>query len=442
MLQVKETVNQGLKREFAIVVPSDIINQSWQKKLAEIAKTAKFDGFRPGKVPMPVIEQRYGPSARAEVLDDSISDAVEKTLTERKLRPAAQPKIDLVSFAPGKDVEFKVALEVLPEIPAVDFSKIAVEKPVAEVAESEIDETITRASRNFIEPMAVTDGRSAQIGDVLVIDFDGSVGGEKRPGMKGSDHKLELGSKSFIPGFEEQLVGVKAGANTVVKVTFPSDYHAADLSGQEAVFVVDVKEIRAHEAFVINDELATKLGFEDLAKLRERIKNETNKNYANIARGVMKRTLMDKIAALVNFEIPAVMLEAEFGNIWEQVEQSKKSGQLPPDELKKSDDELKSEYRAIAERRIRLGLLLADVAEKRKVEVSSADLRNALMAEARRFPGQEKSVVDYYTKTEGALERLRAPILEEKVIDAILAEAKVTEKKMNSDELMAMPEED
>ena len=441
MAQVKETSKSGLKHEFIITVPQDLVNQNWQKKLEEISKTASRPGFRPGKVPMTVIKQVYGPEARAEILDQTVNDATEKALAERNLRPAMQPQIELVSIAEGKDIEFKLAVEVLPEIVPMDFGKIKLEKPVADVEEKTIDEAIARAAKSMREAEVVTEKRAAKKGDVLVIDFDGSVDGEKRPGMKGENHNLELGSGSFIDTFEDQLVGSKVGDKKTIKVTFPAEYHAADLSGKAAEFAVEVKELRAHKAVEMNDELAKEIGFPSMEKLRERIKEDLANNYANVSRAVAKRKLMDALADGHSFEIPAGMLEAEFGAIWQQVEESKKNGQLPEEDKGKSDEKLKEEYRAIAVRRIRLGLLLAEVAQKQKVEVAPNDLRNALMAEARRYPGQEKAVIEYYTQTQGAMERLRAPLLEEKVVDYILSQAKVTETKVTADELAKLPGE-
>ncbi len=438
---VKEISSTGLKREFAITLPVAVVEGSLTQKLAEIQKTAKHAGFRPGKMPMDLVRQLYGESARAEALDNAISDTTNKALTERKLRPAAQPKIELVSIAKEKDVEFKLAVEVLPEVTVGDFTQITLERPVAEVEDKTVTEAILRVAKSMREPEAITEARAAMMGDVLVIDFDGSVGGEKQPGMKGESHKLELGSKSFIDNFEEQLVGMKVGDKKTIKVTFPAEYHAANLSGKGAEFDVEVKEIRAHKTIEMNDELAKEIGFPSLADLQKRVRDDISGNYANIGRAIIKRELMDKLSDSHKFAVPESMLDAEFGSIWKQIEEAKKNGELPDDDKNKSDDELKTEYRGIADRRIRLGLLLAEVAQAQKLAVDPAELRNALMAEARRFPGQEKAVIDYYTQTEGALERIRAPLLEEKVIDYIVAQAKVTEKKISAEDLLKLPQD-
>lgn len=441
MAQVQEVNKDGLKRSYNIVVGQDVVKANLIARLEEIGKTAKIPGFRPGKIPMPVLEQRYGPSARAEVLDQTVSDVTEQALKERNLRPAMQPKIELVSFAEDKDLEFKIELEVLPEVTLGDFGKISLERLAADVEEKVVVDAITRAAKAMREPEAVTDARAATLGDIVVIDFDGSVDGVAQPGMKGEGHRLELGSKSFIDTFEDQLVGLKVGDTKTIKVTFPADYHAANLSGQQAEFVVSIKELLAPKAVEINDELAKELGFDSLDKLRERVKEDIGADYQRISRAIIKRQLMDKLAETHSFEIPGAMLDNEFEGIWQQVEASKKQGQLPEEDKNKSDEELRKEYRSIAERRIRLGLLLAEVAQKNSIVVSPTELRNALMAEARRFPGQEKSVFDYYTQTQGAMERLRAPLLEEKVVDFILSQIKVSEKKIDADLLIKMPQD-
>lgn len=440
--QVEETGKKGLTREFVIKVSQDIVEKNLTARLAEIGKSARMPGFRPGKIPMDVLRQRYGQSARAEVLDQTISETVEKTLAERKLRPALQPKVEPVTLKENADLEFTLAVEVLPEITPADFGKITIERPVAEITDKMIDEAITRAAKAMREPVAITENRAAKKGDILVIDFDGSVDGKSQPGMKGEGHKLELGSKSFIDTFEDQLVGSKPGDKKTIKVKFPENYHAANLSGKQAEFAVEVKEIRAHKPADMNDELAKELGFPSIDKLRARVRDDLSADYNRISRTLVKRQLMDKLAATHDFEVPPGMLDNEFNAIWKQVEASKAKGELPEEDKKKSDDKLRKEYRDIAERRIRLGLLLSEVAQQNKLEVAPADMRNALTAEAQRFPGQEKAVIDYYTQTPGALERIRAPLLEEKVVDYIIGQAKVTDKTIPADDLLKKTEEE
>jgi trigger factor len=441
MMKVHEDVNKGLKRAYTISVPKAEVEAALIKRLQEIAKKAKIQGFRPGKAPLDLIRQRFGEQALGEVYDKLLSDSAAKAMDERKLRPAAQPKVEDIVAEEGKDFSFKMALEVIPEITPMDFAKLSFEKQVADVADKTIDEAIERIAKSFRKPEAITEKRAAKKGDVAVIDYDGTVDGVAHDGMKGADHGLELGSNSFIEGFEEQVIGMKAGDKKDVKVTFPKEYHAAHLSGKKAVFAVTLKEIKAHKALEINDELGKEIGFPSLAKLRERIAGDIADNYGKVSRSVLKRELMDKLASGHTFELPTSMVESEFDGIWQQVQKDKAAGHLPEDETKKDEKALRADYHAIAERRVRLGLLLAHVAEASKIEVTPVELRTAMMTEARRYPGQEKAVIEYLTKTRGALEHLRAPILEDKVIDFILGQAKITEKKIDADKLLKLPEE-
>ena len=438
---VEETVKKGLQREFKIKVPQQDVQKRLTSRLEYIGRTVKLPGFRPGKVPMPVLEKRFAKEARSEVVDQTVSEAAQKALKDRNLRPATEPQIELISFGEDQDLEFKLAIEVLPEITPGDFSKISLERFTSDVADKSIDEAINKIVKSMREPELVTEPRAAKKGDVLIIDFDGSVDGKSRDGMKGENHRLELGSKSFIDNFEDQLVGTKVGDKKTIKVTFPTDYHAPDLAGKKAEFKVEVKELRAQKPVEINDELAKELGLTDVAALRKQISESIGGDYQRISRAIIKRKLLDKLADMHDFELPPAMVENEFDNIWKQIEEGKKNNQLPPEDMKKSDEQLKKDYRMIAERRLRLGLLLAEVAKRNKIEVESAELRNAMINEARRFPGQEKAVIDYYTQTEGAIERMRAPLHEEKVVDHIISQAKVTERKLPAEELIKMPEE-
>lgn len=441
MTKIKETANKGLKRAYTITVPQDEMEKTLTTRLEEIGKQAKIQGFRPGKAPMSIIRQHYAAQAQHEVLDRVINDNVKKAMDEHKLRPATQPKVELVEGGEGKDLSFKLELEVLPEIKAEDFGKLSFEKHVADVTPKTIDEALTRIVKSMRQPEEITEARAAKEGDTVEIDFDGSVDGEPQPGMKADNHRLELGSHSLIDTFEEQIAGMKVGGKKDVKVTFPKEYHATHLAGKKAVFAVTLKKILAHKPVEMNDELAKEIGFPSIEKLRERIADDIGGNYGQISRAILKRELMDKLAETHKFELPETMVENEFQGIWQQVQKDKADGKLSAEDAKKSDKALEADYRAIAERRVRLGLLLADVAEKNKLEVSPVEMRNAMIAEARRFPGQEQAVIDYYTKNHGAIERLRAPILEDKVVDYILAQAKVTEKKIDAEKLIKLPQE-
>lgn len=442
MTQVKEVSSKGLKREFAITVSADDLEKSFTQRLTKVGKNAKIQGFRPGKAPLHIIKQRYGASVRAEMLEEVVSDNTQKVFEERKLRPAMKPKIEVVNSDEGKDLEFKMSVEILPEIKLADFSKLSLERPVVDVDPAKVEEVIVGAAKRMRQPELVAEARAAKKGDVVIIDFDGSVDGERKPGMKADGHNLELGSKSFIDTFEDQIVGMKAGDNKDIKVKFPDDYHATDIAGKKAVFAVNLKEIRAHKPVNMDDDLAKELGFKKIDDLKKRVEEDISIDYVRAGRSVIKRKLLDQLADGHKFDIPESLVEGEFNNIWAQVQQSKKRGELPADEMKKSDKVLEKEYREIAERRIKLGLILAEISNQQKINATGPEMRDAMMAEARRYPGQEKAVMEYFTKTPGALERLRAPIIEEKTIDYLISQAKVTDKKMSVDELLKLQEDD
>lgn len=441
MFTVTEGNKQGLKREFVVKGPSKDLEELEFAKLMEMSEKAKISGFRPGKVPLVIVKQRFGASAWSEALQQYVDETVGKVFSERNIRPAMQPKIQMIAAEQGKDIEFKLTLEILPDIAIKDFSSIALERVTADVVEKDIEEAVMRIAKTMLKTAPAADGRAARTGDTLVINFDGTVDGVAKPGMKGENHQLELGSGSFIDTFEDQLVGAKAGDKKSVKVTFPDPYHSEELAGKDAVFAVEVKEIREPRQIELNDASAKEMGFPSLEKLRDRVKGDLAKHYASVSRSIIKKQLMDKLAEMYSFEVPESMMSREFGAIWNQIQVMKERQELPPDDAAKSDDELKTEYSEIANRRIRLGLVLAEVARANKIDVHEKELRNALVAEVQRYPGREKAVFDYYTQNEGAIEQLRAPILEEKVVDFIVKQIKVTEKKVSSEELLKMPEE-
>lgn len=442
MAKIQMQKEDGLKREFSVTVPKEDVESAKLKVLANIGKQAKLPGFRPGKAPANVIAQRYGQEAYSEAIEKVVSDAIDQTIEEGKLRPAQQPAVEVVSMEEGKGVELKVSLEILPTIAIKSFDSIKLERPTADVDPAKVDEMITTFAKRMRGTDLVEEKRAAKTGDIAVIDYDGSIDGEKRPGMKGEGHHLELGAKTFIDTFEEQLVGCKPGDNKTVSVKFPENYHAADLAGKQAVFEVSIKELRQHKPLNLDDSTAKEMGFPGIDKLRERVRDDMSVDYSRISRSSVKRSLMDLLAKEYNFEVPSGLLELEFKNIWHQVEEAMKSGDLPKEDQGKTEAQLRDEYKSIAERRVRLGLLLAEIATQNKVEVSGNELRSALIAEARRYPGQEKSVFDYYTKTKGAMERIRAPLLEEKVVDFIIGKATVTDKQISAEELLKLPEEE
>lgn len=439
LMQVTETNADGLKREFKVVVPADQIEARTQTRLEEIARTVKLPGFRPGKVPMKIVRQKYAAAIMGEVLEQAVNDGTGSAISERNLRPAAQPKVEITAFAEGADLEFSVALEILPEITPMDFSTISLEREKAEIPAEEIDETLKNiAERN---ESSETVDRAAASGDVVVIDFVGKQDGVAFPGGTAEGYSLKLGSNTFIPGFEDQLVGAKAGDAVVVKVSFPEGYGNSELAGKPAEFDVTVKEVQATKPADIDDELAKKVGLDSLDALKGAISEEIGRELNAIARNKVKRLLLDALAAGHDFPVPASMVDGEFDAIWKQLEADREAGRLDPSDEGKDEDTLKAEYKTLAERRVRLGLLLAEVGQKNEVTVTQDDLNKALIEEARRYPGQEHLVFQYYKGNAEALNSLRAPIFEEKVVDFILELAKVTDKPVSAADLRKDPDE-
>lgn len=434
-MQVTETLNEGLKRGYKVVVSAADIAQKIDVELDEVAKKANLPGFRPGKAPKGVIKKRFGQSVMGDVLQRAVQDTTSQALLERNLKPAMQPKIEVTSFDEGKDLEYTVSLEVLPEIVPVDFKTIDLERPKAEPGEAEIAKALDSLATSQRKTQKVEAAREAKLGDTAVIDFEGFMDGEAFPGGKGNDHPLELGSNQFIPGFEAQLVGKKAGDKVDVNVTFPAEYGSEKLAGKQATFKVEIKELREPLPVTIDDEFAKGLGFEDLETVKKVVKDQLSRDYQRAARAKVKRALLDKLSDAHNFEVPPGMLEMEFQQIWGQVEADRKRGVEDPEHKGKTDDQLKDEYKAIALRRVRLGLLLAEVGRANDVQVTQDEVNRALGEQVRRFPGQERQVVEFYRSNPELLAQLRAPIFEEKVVDFILELAKVTDKPVTVEEL-------
>lgn len=440
-MNITETSTDGLKRSFRIVISAQDIAAKNAARLEEVRQTVQLPGFRPGKVPLSVVQKRYGGSVLAEVLEALLEDSSRALVSERGLRPALQPKIDVEKYEDGGDLAFNMTLELLPDIEPGDLAAIELERPVADVPDEKVTESLTRIAETTKTTEPVTDDRAAANGDVVVIDFDGSVDGEKKPGMKGEGYELELGSGSFIPGYEEQLVGAKAGEHRSVVVTFPEQYHAPELAGKEAVFEVDVKEIRATVVPALDDEFAKKVGLSGLEELTKMVRERMEREYAGVSRLRVKRQLLDKLAETHDFTVPEGMVDIEFQGIWERLQEEIKAGQAGED-ADKSEDELKTEYRAIAERRVRLGLLLSEIGRRNNIEVTQEELNRAVISEARRFPGQERQVFEFFKNTPHAVENLKAPIFEDKVVDFIIELAKVTETKVSVEDLMRDPDEE
>jgi trigger factor len=405
-------------------VPANDIAKQVENRLTEVGRTVRLPGFRPGKAPAALLKQRYGESVQGEVLEAMISRTSRELMSERNLRPALQPKVEVTAFGEGKDLSYAISFEILPEVTPVDFKTIAIERLAVPVEESEVGKAIEDLAKMRRPTKLVEGKRAAKTGDTLKIDFDGTVDGTPRPGMKAEGFMLELGSKSFIDTFEDQLTGSKAGDSKVVTVTFPEEYHAEELAGKVAEFKVTVHELHEPGEVAIDDAFAKGFGMESLDKLKEQIRTNIGDSYKHAARLQAKRALLDKLADAHSFEVPEGMVEYEFNNIWQQREQQGPD----PEEKGTTDEEIRKEYRDIAERRVRLGLLLAEVGRKNKIEVSQEDLRRAVISRAREYPGQEKQVFEFFMKNQEALNSLHAPLFEDKVVDFILELAKVTEK--------------
>jgi trigger factor len=431
-MQVTELSAEGLKRQFKIVVPAGDLSAKVDERLAELAQTASMPGFRPGKVPVGLLKKQYGQALYGEALEAAVNQSTAKAIEDRGLKPALQPKVDLKELGEGKDVEFEVAIEVLPEIGKLDFSDIALERLKAQVPDKDVDEALDRIAKANREQKPVDQPRPAQKGDALKLDFAGSVDGVEFPGGKAEDYTLEIGSGQFIPGFEDQLIGSEIGKPIDVKVTFPADYGNQELAGKEAVFKCTVKEIHEFVDRPIDDELAKKSNFENLEAMRKAVTERIGQDYTQISRSMIKRQLLDKLADSHKFAVPEGLVEGEFNAIWQRIEEAKKNGQ----KLEDDEEKMRKEYREIAERRVRLGLLLADVGRSNSIEVSPEELNQAVVREAMRYPGQERQVMEFYGKNTELKEQLRAPIFEEKTVDFILELAKVTDKPVTPEELL------
>ena len=440
-MKITEAKKEGLKREYKVVVPAADFEAKIDAKIQQVAKTAKMPGFRAGKAPFAMLKKKYHDSVIGEVIEDAVREGTAEVISQNKLRPATQPDVKITSFSDGKDLEFDVSLENLPEIKLGDFSKINLDKYMAEVPEEEVEKALKYISEANRETV-VAEGKKAAKGDVVMIDFVGSIDGEEFKGGKGSNYPLELGSGSFIPGFEDQLIGAEAGSHVDVKVKFPENYHAKDLAGKDAVFAVDVKEVREKKTVELNDEFAKSVGAESLEKLKEDIRNRIKSDYENASRMKIKRQLLDALDNEYDFESPASLVDAEYKAIVDQYEQAKKYNQLDASEKNKPEAELLEEYKNIALRRVKLGLLLSEVGQDAKISIKPEDINEAIMKEAKKYPGQEKMVLDYYLKNKAAVDGLKAPIFEEKIVDYIIGKANVADKIVSVEELYKFDEEE
>lgn len=447
-MQVTQTLAEGLKRQFKVVVTAADLNSRFDSELENIKGRVNLNGFRPGKVPTAHLKRVYGKSVMADVVQNAVNDANKQITEDEGVRLAAEPKVTFPEdqavidkvLAGEADLDFSVDIELLPTIEIQDHSGIAVTKEVAEVPAEDIDAAIQRMAASNRPYTARGEKEKAQDGDKLTIDFVGTIDGVAFDGGTAEGVDLVLGSGQFIPGFEEQLVGAKVGDKKVVKTMFPENYQAADLAGKSAEFACTVHAIQAPGELEINDELAQKFGLEGVDKLREAVKETLGHELTEATRQKMKRQLLDGLDALYTFELPPTMAEEEFAAVWRQVNADMQRSGQSFDEGE--EEKAREEYRAIASRRVRLGLVLAEIGQKAEIKVEEQEITQALIARARSFPGQEKQVFEYYRKNPQALAEIRAPLFEEKVVDHLLAGVKVTEKQVSRAELLANDEEE
>ena len=441
-MQIVEKSVEGLSRVYGVTVPAALLAEKVEARIAEITPTLNIKGFRPGKVPAGHVRRMFGKSLMSEIVEQTINETTQKVLTDNNLRPAGEPDLrpegDIQDVVEGRtDLAYEIALEVIPEFVPADFSEISLKRPIYEPTEEEVSEALAELaeSSKTYEPRKGKTVKSKD-GDQLLIDFVGRVDGEAFEGGGAEDATLTLGSGQFIPGFEEQLVGAKPGDEVLVKVTFPAEYQAAQLAGKDAEFTVQVKEVRAPKASKADDALAERLGIENLEKLKELLRSNLQSQFAGATRFKLKRALLDILDERHDFLLPPRMVEAEFSQIWDQVQQDKTAGGLPPEDSDKSDAQLEVEYRKIAERRVRLGLVLAEVGRINNVQVTEQELAEAMRAEAMRYGPQAQQIFDFLRQNPSAQSQIRAPIFEEKVVDLIVSRAKVEDEKVSKEDLL------
>ena len=433
-MQVTETLNEGLKRGYNIVVTADELAAKVDEKLVEARPEIEMKGFRKGKVPMALLKKQYGQRLMGEAMQESIDGAMSKHFEDSGDRPAMQPAVKMTNddWKEGDDIHVEMSYEALPTIPEVDLKKIKLDKMIAKADEASVEEALANLAETAQDFADRKKGTKSKDGDQVTIDFLGKVDGEAFEGGAAEDYPLVLGSNSFIPGFEAQLVGVKVGEEVEVNVTFPAEYGAENLAGKDAVFECKIKAVKAPKAAEINDELATKFGAEDLAALKGQISERLEAEYAGAARAVQKRHLLDALDKMVKFELPPSLVEAEAGQIAHQLwhdENPDVQGHDHP-EIEPTD-----EHNTLAERRVRLGLLLAELGQKAEIQVTDAEMTQAMMNQARQYPGQEREFFEFVQKNPQMQQQMRAPLFEDKVVDYVFELATVTDKEVSKDEL-------
>ena len=439
-MQIKELKAEGLSHTYAITVPKEDLATKLEAKIKEMQPQVSLKGFRPGKVPVSHIRKMFGQSIMKDVVEETVNETTQQAINDNKIRPAGQPQVDL--RANGEDVtkgeadlEYQLTVESIPDFDPVDPETLKFTRLTHEADDKELEEEVAKLGEGQKSYKKKAKTAKAKKGDAVLIDFVGTVDGEAFDGGAMEGHQLILGSGTFIPGFEDQLIGAKAGDELDVKVTFPEPYQAADLAGKDAVFATKVIEVQGEKDAVIDDEFAQKFGLADLEALKAAVSDQYKSQLEMQSRMKLKRAILDELDKKHKFELPPQMVEAEFSNIWTQVQSEKEAGQLDEDDAKKTEKQLEKDYRKIAERRVRLGLVLAEMGQKQEIQISNEELQQAMIAEARQYPGQEQQVIEFYQKNPQAIAQLRAPIYEEKVVDLIIEKAKVTDKKVAKDVL-------
>jgi len=442
-MQVTETLSEGLKREYKVVVPASELDAKVNARLDELKDRVRINGFRPGKVPVTHLKRMYGRSAMAEVIEATVRDTNNQIVSEHGFKLAADPKVTLPTeegaidqlIAGKSDLNYTMALEIVPPITLGDFKSIKLTRLAADVTDAEVEQGITRILDQNKPYMVRPEGETAAKDDRVTISFAGTIDGKPFEGGSGDDAVVLIGSNTFIPGFEDQLIGISAGETRTLKVTFPARYMKEDLAGKAAEFVVTAKSIEAPGKVTADDDFAKSLGLESLAKLRDAVKDSISREHAGMSRQKLKRALLDELDKLHKFEPPPTLVEEEFDRVWKSVLSELETERKTFADEGTTEEKAKAEYRAIAERRVRLGLVLAEIGEKNNISVTEDELSRAVMERARQFAGQEQRVWDYYRQNPQAVAALRAPIFEEKVVDFLVELAGVTDSKVSRDEL-------
>jgi trigger factor len=446
IMQVTETVSEGLRREYRIVIDAQDLDARLIDRIEEMKPKIHLKGFRPGKAPLSYLKKTFGKSMMGEIVEQAVSETSQKAVAERELRPATPPKVDLVSkldqVVEGKsDLEFTVKVDLMPDFELADVSSITVEKLIAEVTDEDVDTALRRMAEEARTYSARGEGEAAETGDAVRIDFLGRLDGEEFAGGKAEDFNLVLGSGQLVPGFEDQLIGTQVGENRQVRVTFPAGYPDAKLAGRDVTFDVTVNGISKPDPLRMDDELAKKLGLQSLSTLKERIRDQLKSDYAGASRMHLKRRILDALDSRHAFSLPPTMVEGEFESIWRQVQaEMQREGKTAEDEGK-SEEELRKEYHDIAERRVRLGLVLARIGEQNGISVAPDEVQRAIAARARQFPGHEQQLFKFYSSNPQAQAEIRAPIFEEKVVDFVAELAQITERKVDRETLFLDPDE-